>query len=766
MPEHRHTNRLIEATSPYLLQHAHNPVDWRPWGEEALRESREHDRPIFLSIGYSSCHWCHVMERESFENEAVAAVLNREFIPIKVDREERPDLDEIYMAATQLMTQSGGWPMSVFLTPELKPFYAGTYFPPDDRWGRPGFMSLLAQLATFWRDRRTDVEAQAAQLTEAVAQFTGRTDREGAVTAELLRAGLVELARGFDARNGGFGGAPKFPPSMRLELLLRRAEADEDDRLLSMVTTTLDRMARGGMYDQIGGGFARYSVDERWLVPHFEKMLYDNALLARIYALAYERTGEWYYERVTREILAYVLREMTHPEGGFYSATDADSEGIGGKFFVWTPDEVFDVLGDEDGALFCRIYDISPQGNWEGHSIPNLLKRDLASWADELGTDAEALDEQLAPMRRKLWERRERRVHPLLDDKVLTAWNGLMIRAFAEAGRVFQDDEYTEAAERAAEFVLTNLRDGDRLLRSFRDGKAGIRAYQEDYAYLALALLDLYNTGGELRWRDEALQLLDQMDAGFWNETEGGYYFTSHDHERLIARTRSLQDGATPSGNSVAAQALIRAVRASGQKRYQDHASTILRLGAPQMTEYAAAFPNMLVAADEYLRTWPEGVRVPGEDAVKLAGFVSRGAVEPGGTVWIGIQAAIRDGFHINSWQPTLDYLVPTRMEPELPEGFAVSRESYPPAVDYHPEHTADTLQVYEGTARFGLEVVVAGNVAPGAYTVPLTLRLQPCNNEQCYPPMEARMRFIINVAATAGPEQHSDVFDTIRARA
>ncbi|MGV3724373.1 MAG: thioredoxin domain-containing protein [Actinomycetota bacterium] len=437
MSDHQHTNRLIDATSPYLLQHAHNPVDWRPWGEAALREARELDRPIFLSIGYSSCHWCHVMERESFESEVVAAVLNREFIPIKVDREERPDLDEIYMAATQLLTQGGGWPMSVFLTPELKPFYAGTYFPPDDRWGRPGFMSLLEQLGRFWRERRPEVEAQAEQLTQAVAQFTAGADGQGAVTPELLRAGLIELARGFDAQNGGFGGAPKFPPSMRLELLLRRAEAEDDDRLLSMVTTTLDRMARGGMYDQIGGGFARYSVDERWLVPHFEKMLYDNALLARIYALAYEQTGEWYYERVAREILGYVLREMTHPEGGFYSATDADSEGVEGKFFVWTPEEVRQVLGDEDGALFCRIYDISPQGNWQGHNIPNLLKRDLKSWAEELDTDAEALDERLAPLRRQLWERREQRVHPLLDDKVLTAWNGLMIRAFAEAGRIF-----------------------------------------------------------------------------------------------------------------------------------------------------------------------------------------------------------------------------------------------------------------------------------------------------------------------------------------
>jgi uncharacterized protein YyaL (SSP411 family) len=655
--------------------------------------------------------------------------------------------------------------MSVFLTPELKPFYAGTYFPPDDRWGRPGFMSLLEQLGRFWRERRPEVEAQAEQLTQAVAQFTAGADGQGAVTPELLRAGLIELARGFDAQNGGFGGAPKFPPTMRLELLLRRAEAEEDDRLLSMVTLTLDRMARGGMYDQIGGGFARYSVDERWLVPHFEKMLYDNALLARIYALAYEQTGEWWYERVAREILGYVLREMTHPEGGFYSATDADSEGVEGKFFVWTPEEVCQVLGDEDGALFCRIYDISPQGNWEGHSIPNLLKRDLKSWAEELGTDAEALDGRLAPMRRKLWERREQRVHPLLDDKVLTAWNGLMIRAFAEAGRVFQDDEFTEAAERAAEFVLTQLRDGEQLLRSFRNGKAGIPAYQEDYAYLALALLDLYNANGELRWRDEAIRLLDQMDGKFWNEDQGGYYFTSHDHEALITRTRSLQDGATPSGNSVAAQALIRAVRATGQKRYQQHASAILRLAAPQMTEYAAAFPNMLVAADEYLQAWPEGVKVPGADAVKMEGYVSRAAVEPGGKVWIGVRAVIADGYHINSWQPTLDYLVPTRLYPDLPDGFTQVRESYPAAVDYQPEHAPESLQVYEGTVLFGLELQVGADVKPGTHLIRLTLRLQPCNDQQCFPPLEARMRFTVDVSPTGGAEQHPEVFNIIRSQ-
>lgn len=767
---HPHTNRLSASTSPYLLQHQHNPVDWYPWGEEAIRKAREEDRPIFLSIGYAACHWCHVMERESFENESVAALLNREFVSIKVDREERPDLDEIYMTATQLMTHSGGWPMSVFLTPDLKPFFAGTYFPPEDRWGRPGFKSLVVELGRLWRDERAKVLEQAERVTAAIEEITSRAEGQGAVSPALVRNAVAQMARDFDAVNGGFGSSPKFPPSMRLELFLNRSREDAGPELLQMARTTLDRMARGGMYDQVGGGFHRYSVDERWLVPHFEKMLYDNALLARVYTLAYERTGYWYYRRVALEIFDYVIREMTHPEGGIYSTTDADSEGEEGKFFVWTPAQVVAVLGQEEGEFFNRLYDVSARGNWEGHSIPNLLPRSLDEWAGELATSPEDLDARLAPMRRHLWEAREQRVHPLLDDKILSGWNGLMIRAFAEGYRVFGDQRCRDAAEGAADFVLTRMRaeevDGAPLLRSFREGQAHLNAYQEDYAYLALALLELYPVTGNERWKQEGLALLDQMNERFWDEETGSYFYTSHDHEALITRTRSLQDGATPSGNSAAALALIRAAQLTGEPGYRLQAARILSLGAPQMSQLPAAVPNLLVAADEYLRAWPEGIRVPGADAVKVEGFLSRTSVRPGERFWVGIRLAIQEGYHLNSSRPRQDYLVPTAILVDPSSGFTVARESFPPAAEYTVVGQDEPLSVFSGTVLLGAELEAPAGIEVGTYPVQVTLRMQPCDDQQCYPPLEARLRFTVPITQSEGNEQHADVFTAIRKQA
>jgi uncharacterized protein YyaL (SSP411 family) len=760
-------NRLIHATSPYLLQHARNPVDWYPWGEEALRKAREEDKPIFLSIGYAACHWCHVMERESFESEEIAALLNAGFVPIKVDREERPDLDEIYMTATQLYSGSGGWPMSVFLTPELKPFLAGTYFPPADRWGRPGFRTLLIRVAEMWRTERQKLEEQGERMAAAVRQISAGGEGQGTVSAALLQKAVEQTARGFDPTHGGFGGAPKFPPSMRLELLLNRYREAPSLQLLGMIQLTLERMARGGMYDQVGGGFHRYSVDERWLAPHFEKMLYDNALLARVYALAYQQLGNWYFGRVAREIFDYVIREMTSPDGGFYSATDADSEGEEGKFFVWSPDEVEEALGKEDGGLFCRIYDVTRHGNFEGHSIPNLLKKSLDQWAEETGTGPEALDACLQPHRRKLWERRESRVHPLLDDKILAGWNGLMIRAFAEGFRVFQDERYRGAAERAADFVLTHLRQGDRLVRSYREGKAHLNAYLEDYAYLAVALLDLHRVTGAKRWLDEGLGLVAQMDAFFWDEASGAYFFTSNDHEPLIARVKSLQDGATPSGGSMAALALIRAARLTGEDRFRARAGRLLARAAPMMDEMAAGFPNMLVAADEYLREWPEGVRIPGADAVHLEAYLSHGTVPAGGRFWVGIRLEIADGYHLNSRHPTEDYLIPTQLALEPEPGFQIARESNPAPAAYGADaFQARPLSVYRGTVLVGAEVAVAPDAAPGPRTLGFTLGLQPCDDHQCYPPMEARIRLSVTVGRAADPEQHPEIFEALRAQA
>lgn len=766
MSQPQHTNRLAGSTSPYLLQHAHNPVDWYPWGEEALTKARAEDKPIFLSIGYSACHWCHVMERESFENPAIAEVLNRDYVSIKVDREERPDLDEIYMTATQLMTHSGGWPMSVFLTPELKPFFAGTYFPPEDRWGRPGFMTLLTELTRMWTTQRARCEEQAQKVTEAVAEMQGGGEGgQGALSHNLIRHAVEQFASSFDPKHGGFGAAPKFPPSMRIELLLRQHRHVPQPELLHMATLTLDRMARGGMYDQVGGGFHRYSVDERWLVPHFEKMLYDNALLARVYALAHEQTGNAYFGRVGREILDYVVREMTDPEGGFYSATDADSEGEEGRFFVWSPEQVVAVLGQEAGTLFNRIYDIAPGGNFEGHSIPNLLNRSLEDWAAELGGSGEELDLRLVPLRRRLWEQRETRVHPLRDDKVLTGWNGLMIRAFAEGYRVFQDQRYRDAAEKAAEFILTRMRNGDRLLRAYRGGKAHLNGYLEDYAAMAAALLDLHRVTAEPRWLEEGLALLHAMNERFWDEDGGSFYFTSHDHEELITRTKSLPDNATPSGNSLALQALIAAAKLTGEDRFREQAAEMLSAYAPQIAQMAAAFPNALVAADEYLEEWPEGVRVAGADAVAIEGMLSRTAVAAGETFWLGLRLKVAPGYHINSARPRQDYLIPTAVEVDPQSRFEVVGLSYPEPEDYQAPFAEGVLSVYSGDALVGVELRAPADAELGQHSVHLVLRLQPCDDQQCYPPMEARMRFLVNVAEQPGTEQFAEAFSEITAR-
>jgi uncharacterized protein YyaL (SSP411 family)/aryl-alcohol dehydrogenase-like predicted oxidoreductase len=554
---HKHTNRLAASTSPYLLQHAHNPVDWYPWGAEALAKAKAEDKPILLSIGYSACHWCHVMERESFEDERIAALMNRSFVAIKVDREERPDLDDIYMAATVAMNDGqGGWPMTVFLTPEQEPFFAGTYFPPEDRYGRPGFSTVLTRITELWTSDRARLREQAAELA-AHLRASARSAPAASLEEGALRAGLGQLADDFDERFGGFSRAPKFPPSAALSFLLRAHRRFGDARALDMTRQTLEEMAHGGMYDQVGGGFHRYSVDERWLVPHFEKMLYDNAQLARVYLEAFQVTGEAFFRRVAMEVLDYVLREMTDAGGGFYSATDADSEGEEGRFFVWTPDQLEEVLGAEDARAFAAYYDISPRGNWEGHSIPNT-SRTGARVARTLGLSEEELERKVAALRPRVYAARLRRVPPLRDDKVLTAWNGLMIGALAEGHRVLRERRYLEAAERAATFVLATLaRPDGRLLRTWRAGKAHLDAYLEDYAFLGDALVDVYEAGGDVRFLREAERLAAVMREDFAAE-DGGFYSTARGHEPLIVRHREGHDGAIPSANAVAARLLAR----------------------------------------------------------------------------------------------------------------------------------------------------------------------------------------------------------------
>ncbi|MBI3597262.1 MAG: thioredoxin domain-containing protein [Nitrospirae bacterium] len=559
---HKHTNRLIHETSPYLLQHAHNPVDWYPWGEEALGKAKEEDKPILLSIGYSACHWCHVMERESFENEETARIMNEHFVSIKVDREERPDLDEIYMAATVAMNNGhGGWPMTVFLAPDQRPFFAGTYFPPEDRYGRPGFGAILLKIAELWKTDRAALLQQGETLTEHIRRQAVSMPAQS-VGNEAIEQAATLLAREFDPVHGGFGDAPKFPPSTALSFLLRVYRRTGDPEWLNIVRVTLGAMAKGGMYDQIGGGFCRYSTDEKWLVPHFEKMLYDNALLARIYLEAHQVTKDPFYKRIATEILDYEIREMISPEGGFYSSTDADSEGEEGKFFVWTPDEVKAVLGDENARHFCAHYDITEAGNWEGKNIPNT-PRTLEQVASRLEISPETLQTSLESSRKKLYEERQKRTPPGRDDKILTSWNGLMIGATAEGARILGDPRYLVAAGRAADFLLKTLRAPDgRLLRTYRSGKAHLNAYLDDYAYLCEGLIDLYEAGGPARYLTEAAGLAERILTDFVADPPsadgGGFYHTSRDHERLILRHREGHDGATPNANASAAMALAR----------------------------------------------------------------------------------------------------------------------------------------------------------------------------------------------------------------
>jgi len=598
--EPAHTNRLIKETSPYLLQHAHNPVDWFPWGEEAFEIARRDQKPVLLSIGYSACHWCHVMEHESFENEAIAKVMNDNFVNIKVDREERPDLDQIYMNAVQLMTHHGGWPMTVFLTPEAVPFYAGTYFPPEDRYNMPGFPRVLISLSEAFRERPEDIKQTAASVLSELQRSAATSESSEVLSTELLESAYRGILKNYDATNGGFGGAPKFPPAMVLEFLLQTFHRTGNQQALDAVRYTARKMAEGGIYDHLGGGFHRYATDARWLVPHFEKMLYDNALLSRFYLHYYQVDHEETARAVVEGILDYVVREMTDPLGGFYSTQDADSEGVEGKFFVWSRDEVSKLLGPSDAALLAAYYNITTEGNFEGENILNVT-RDLEEVARTENITPDQLSRRLEAARRKLFEARERRVKPARDEKVLTAWNGLMLTSFAEAGAILERPNYTEVAKRNARFVLENLRRDGLLLRTYKDGQAKLNAYLEDYAFYIDGLLTLFETTGQLEWFEEARSLTATMIDEFWDQEEGAFYYTGRSHEDLIVRSKDFFDNATPSGNSVAASVLLRIGLLTDNSDYQRRAATILRLTAASLRRYGAGFGRMLCALDFYL---------------------------------------------------------------------------------------------------------------------------------------------------------------------
>ena len=600
-------NLLAGETSPYLLQHKDNPVDWHPWGEIALARAREENKPILLSIGYSACHWCHVMEHESFEDAETARLMNELFVCIKLDREERPDLDSIYMEACQAMTGAGGWPLNTFLTPEQVPFYAGTYFPPQPRMGMPSWRQVLEAVAHAWQEKREEIRAGGARIAERLRGGALLEPSSEPLQEAALDAAVEGLRSGYDPANGGFGSAPKFPPASALEFLLRRGETQ-------MTSHTLRAMASGGMYDQVGGGFSRYSVDAYWLVPHFEKMLYDNALLARAFLHGWQVTGDELFRTIAVETLDWALREMRAPEGGFFSALDADSEGVEGKFYVWTVEEMRAALGeapDADEAI--AWFGATDRGNFEGRNIP---------------VRGPGAPERLGDWRRLLYEARATRVRPGLDDKRLTSWNALMISALAEAGAVLERPDYLEAAGRCADFLLGSLRDGDgRLLRTWKDGEARLNAYLEDHAYLLEALLTLYESTFEPRWFAEARALADTMIQRFADEEYGGFFETSSDHERLLARRKDLEDHPIPSGNASAAYGLLRLAALSGEHSYEGRAVSVLRLLHELAPKHPQAFGHLLQAMDFHLSPVKE-VALVGDDLHPLERVV-RGEFRP-----------------------------------------------------------------------------------------------------------------------------------------
>ncbi|MDQ3719604.1 MAG: thioredoxin domain-containing protein [Actinomycetota bacterium] len=594
-------NRLAQETSPYLLQHKDNPVDWHPWGEEALTRAREEDRPLLVSIGYSACHWCHVMERESFEDEGTAELMNERFVCVKLDREERPDLDSIYMEACQAMTGHGGWPLNVFLTPEQVPFYAGTYFPPQPRQGMPSWSQLLGAVSAAWEDRRDEIREGGSRIAERLRGAALLKPSAEPFEDRRLDDAVRTLREGHDPVHGGFGGAPKFPPASALGFLMRRGEVE-------VPRHTLREMASGGMYDQVGGGFARYSVDERWLVPHFEKMLYDNALLARAYLNGWQVTGEPLFRRVCEETLEWAMHELQGPEGGFMCALDADSEGVEGKFYVWSLAELREVAGEEAVAWFGA----SEAGNFEGS---NILVRGSG--------EPPELDE----WRRRLYEARSRRVWPGLDDKRLAAWNGLMISALAEAGAVLERDDLLDAARACAGFVLAEMRPEGRLRRTWKDGRARLNAYLEDHAFLLEGLLALYEATFEPRWFAAARELADETIERFADPEQGGFFETSSDHEQLVARRKDLEDHPIPSGNSSAAMGLLRLAALTGEHRYEAQAASVLRLLHEVAARHPQAFGHLLQALDFHLSPVRE-VALVGPDRRELERTV-RGRFRP-----------------------------------------------------------------------------------------------------------------------------------------
>ena len=720
------TNRLIDETSPYLLLHAHNPVDWYPWGDEAVALAKNENKIIFLSVGYSTCYWCHVMERKVFSNPEIAAMMNKNFINIKIDREERPDLDEIYMTATQLLVQRGGWPNSVFLTPDLKPFYAGTYFPPTDMPGRPGFPTILDAVHEAWVTRETEVIESANQISNTIEIAISRgftALRARALDRSLTTAALDYLQTAYSHAYGGFGTAPKFPSPANLEFLLSEYQREsglqtsptKDEASLKMVTHTLDMMAYGGMYDQVGGGFHRYSVDAKWLIPHFEKMLYDNAQLAKLYLQVYQLTQAPRYRRVAEEIFNFIFREMTAPEGGFYSALDAETDAEEGKYYVWTADEIRRVLGKKDAARFADVYGVDKGPNFEGHSVLYVPE----------GAAAEASVKDLSKAREKLLAARTKREYPLLDTKIIVNWNGLMIDALAYGYHVLGEERYLAAASKAAQFILNTMRKPDgELCHTYTAGVIKQDTYLDDHAFFVRGLLRLYQATGEEQWLGSAKTLTDRMIQLFWDNKNGGFFYTKADAKHLIVRTKKPYDSAIPSGNAVAVKNLL----ALGAN-YRHYAEKTLRSFAESMLQSPSSFMYMHFALNDYL-TSVENFEPP-SDAVVAATVEVKGKSDEGFN--IELQLNIAAGWHINANPAGQDYLIPTTVELDVNTSVEIVDIVYPKGRSTRFAFSDEPLNVYEESLTIPLRLKQKRNVTREK-NIPITLKLtyQPCNDTEC----------------------------------
>ncbi len=770
------TNPLIGETSPYLLLHAHNPVDWYPWGPEALERAKAENRPIFLSVGYSTCYWCHVMERKVFSNPEIADLMNASFINIKVDREERPDIDEIYMTATQIMTGSGGWPNSVFLTPDLLPFFGGTYFPPEDSRGRPGFPRVLNALHDVWINQEAEVIAQAEKITAVIEQATTATPAsidETPLDRQLISAAVKKLESSYDATYGGFGDAPKFPSPTNLELLLSEYQREASKPILEMVTNTLDKMAYGGMYDQIGGGFHRYSVDARWLVPHFEKMLYDSAQLTKIYLQTYHLTKNPVYRRVAEEIFRFVSREMTSAEGGFYSALDAEVDAEEGQSYLWTSRQIQDVLEKKDAKLFMQVYGVDKGPNFEGGTNILYLPVPITGVAKSIKTSVDDLHSRLEPLKAKLLAARDQRKQPLLDTKVIASWNGLMIDAFAYGYEVLGDKRYRDVAEKAARFNLKYLRTADgQLMRTYRDGVPKYNGYLDDYAFLVRGLLRLHRATGERSWLDEAKSLTDTMNRLFWDDKNGGFYFTLANQKYLVVRTKNPYDSALPSGNAVAVNNLLTLAQLIGEKSYLDKAEKTLQNFAGMMGQSPNAFMHMLFATNRYLSTdWTKvgaapqerssqfGLNAEGTSEIDLfappkgrsalpsadelltlsASIPSKGDISSGTPFNVEVQLALAEGWHINANPPSLDLLIPTTVSISPDAPVEILSVTYPAGQPFRAGFSEKPISVYEGNITVEMKLKLkSGRTIEKAFPLNVDVRYQACDELRCLPPSTA----------------------------